>query len=221
MPLSRELAYGDDFELPLDAADILIQLRAMMFSGRGALAESGTCECPQGCDSVAWLDCDVVFEYGNWAARGSRALEWYPMLQPFRQVYGPAADASEEVVRLPRDGRRGNSLPHMLSLLDGRRPDTDPAGNAKVDTARKAHRGSPVRERSAASCRFRFQVSAARVYAQQSRLQLVQPRVHAGKLVTVLFLRTVVAPATDLSSERRIVGDHGAGSPNARRFLVG
>ena len=111
-----ELAYRDDIELPPDAADVLIRLRAKdVLWQKERLLNLALAKLPQHCDSVAWLDCDIVFERDDWADGALRALERHPMLQPFRHVYEPAADAWDGSARLPRDAPLGNSLMHMLS----------------------------------------------------------------------------------------------------------
>ena len=112
-----DLAYHDDFELPQDAADILVRLRAKdVLWQKERLLNVALAHLPPDCDSVAWLDCDVVFEREDWAERALRGLERYPMLQPFRRVYEPAADGWDERIRLPPDSQLGYSLGHMLSL---------------------------------------------------------------------------------------------------------
>jgi hypothetical protein len=112
-----ELAYHEDFELPSDAAEILIRLRANdVLWQKERLLNVALAHLPSDCDAVAWLDCDVVFERQDWAQLALRALQRYPMLQPFRHVYEPAPDEFDEAGRLPSDTRLGYSQAHMLSL---------------------------------------------------------------------------------------------------------
>ena len=111
-----ELSYHSDFNLPPDAADILIRLRGKdVLWQKERLLNLALAQLPCDCDQVAWLDCDVVFERADWAERASRALEHFPVLQPFSRVYEPSADGWNTSTRLPPDTQLGCSLAHLLS----------------------------------------------------------------------------------------------------------
>jgi len=47
---------------------------------------------PSKCKKVAWLDCDLLFENQDWAKETSFMLNYYKVIQPFK-----------EVIRLPRN----------------------------------------------------------------------------------------------------------------------
>ena len=112
-----ELAYSNDFDLRPDAADILIRLKGKdVLWQKERLLNLALARLPQHCDSVAWLDCDVVFKHDDWAERASRALERFPVLQPFQRVYEPSVDSWGRSTRLPPDAHLGYSLAHLLSL---------------------------------------------------------------------------------------------------------
>jgi hypothetical protein len=111
-----ELAYRDEFDLQPDAADILIQLRGKdVLWQKERLLNLALAKLPEHCDSVAWLDCDVVFEREEWAEQATRGLERFPLLQPFLSVYEPSADGPVQPTRLPLDARLGHSLAYMHS----------------------------------------------------------------------------------------------------------
>jgi hypothetical protein len=112
-----ELAYRDDFDLPPDAADILIRLRCKdILWQKERLLNLALAALPPYCDSVAWLDCDVVFEHNDWADQSLQALERFPILQPFHRVYEPFADSWDKYGELPPGVELGYSLAHLLSL---------------------------------------------------------------------------------------------------------
>jgi hypothetical protein len=42
---------------------------------------------PSDCNTVAWLDCDVVFDSDHWADRADALLETYKIVMPFKHTY--------------------------------------------------------------------------------------------------------------------------------------
>jgi hypothetical protein len=111
-----ELAYRDGFELPADAADVLIRLRGgHVLWQKERLLNLALEALPANCNAVAWLDCDIVFEDDDWADRASRALDRYPMLQPFERVYEPSAEGWDGARRIAVDARPGYSVAHLLA----------------------------------------------------------------------------------------------------------
>jgi len=110
-----ELAFGDDFDLPADAADIIVRLRGVdVLWQKERLLNVALAHLPRQCDSVAWLDCDVVFKRDDWAERASKALQQFALLQPFQRVCEPAADGAS--CRKDPDPESGYSLAYLLSL---------------------------------------------------------------------------------------------------------
>ncbi len=82
-----ELAYGPEFELGTDEADIMLRLRgrAVLWQ-KERLLNLALRALPAACDTVAWLDADIVFERGDWPELALAALEHSTMIQPFRDV---------------------------------------------------------------------------------------------------------------------------------------
>ena len=68
MPLvAVELAFGPEFELLPRDAEILVQLRdgAMLWQ-KERLLNLALKALPNGCNKVAWLDCDIIFDRPDW-----------------------------------------------------------------------------------------------------------------------------------------------------------
>jgi hypothetical protein len=82
-----ELAYGPGFELDSDEADIMLRLRggAVLWQ-KERLLNLALQALPAECDSVAWLDADIVFERPDWPELALAALEHSILIQPFRHV---------------------------------------------------------------------------------------------------------------------------------------
>jgi hypothetical protein len=100
-----ELAHRDDFDLCEGDADILIQLRGddVMWQ-KERLLNVALQALPGTCHTVAWLDCDIIFENKDWAAQALDALASSPVVQLFRHVHymprdlpprGPCKEAAE------------------------------------------------------------------------------------------------------------------------------
>ncbi|HEY7787756.1 MAG TPA: hypothetical protein VIF33_04460, partial [Casimicrobiaceae bacterium] len=106
-----ELAYGDDFDLGADDADVLIRLRGTdVLWQKERLLNLALAALPDHCEAVAWLDCDVVFDDDDWALRASRALERCSLLQPFQTVREPSAEGWDTSSGESADARPGHSL---------------------------------------------------------------------------------------------------------------
>ena len=41
---------------------------------------------PDGCNKVAWLDCDILFESDDWVERASRALDEFALRAPLSRA---------------------------------------------------------------------------------------------------------------------------------------
>jgi hypothetical protein len=108
--LTVELAFDGDFELEPGDAEILVHLRGgdVMWQ-KERLLNIAIGKLPPSCAKVAWLDCDVVFEDDDWAARATEQLEEFPLVQPFSHVHlmsrewlpGREPPTGCEVVRSP------------------------------------------------------------------------------------------------------------------------
>ena len=95
--LTVELGFGGRFDLTAADADLLIQLpgRDILWH-KERLLNIAVGALPAEVTQAAWLDCDVVFERGDWSQLASQALDDYPLLQLYT-----------EIVRLPRHGDPG------------------------------------------------------------------------------------------------------------------
>lgn len=83
-----ELAYGGDFELDSGDADILIQIRdGDILWQKERLLNIAIERTPESCDSIVWIDCDIVFQQSDWADLIRESLIEHKLLQPFRRVY--------------------------------------------------------------------------------------------------------------------------------------
>jgi hypothetical protein len=83
-----ELAYGQDFELNANDADVLVQLRSQdVLWQKERLLNLAMRSLPSECRNVVWLDCDIIFEADDWPERVNTALQDFPILQPYSHVY--------------------------------------------------------------------------------------------------------------------------------------
>jgi hypothetical protein len=83
-----ELAYGSEFELRDQDAEIVVRLRggAVLWQ-KERLLNVALRALPNECDKVAWLDCDIVFESLDWHEIARSLLDRFPMIQLFRQAH--------------------------------------------------------------------------------------------------------------------------------------
>jgi hypothetical protein len=83
-----ELGYGDDFELGEGDAEILIQRRGRdVLWQKERLLNLALDALPPDCRNVAWLDCDIVFEAGDWAERTNDLLDRFALVQPYSHLH--------------------------------------------------------------------------------------------------------------------------------------
>jgi hypothetical protein len=129
-----ELAYGSDFELQEQDAEILVQLRggAVLWQ-KERLLNLALQSLPRHCRKVAWLDCDIVFSAADWAEAASRLLDRFAIIQMFKRVHylsahwTPAKDCTTEVevTRPSAAFSVASGLPaatcigHSLNILEG------------------------------------------------------------------------------------------------------
>ena len=83
-----ELAYGADFELTEDDADILVQLRGgdVMWQ-KERLLNVALQALPPTCRKVVHLDCDIIFEADDWSEQVSRLLDRFWTIQLFSHAH--------------------------------------------------------------------------------------------------------------------------------------
>ena len=95
--ITVELAYDGRFDLPDDAAEILIRIPGKdVIWQKERLLNLALRLLPAHCDRVAWLDCDIVFEDPDWGARSCEALERFQLIQPFERAYERPPDAGSD-----------------------------------------------------------------------------------------------------------------------------
>src|SRR5262249_8316270 len=83
-----ELAFNGAFQLHSGDADILMQFRGGdVLWQKERLLNLALKSLPASCEKVAWLDCDVVFENKDWAARTNQALDDFGLLHLFHECY--------------------------------------------------------------------------------------------------------------------------------------
>lgn len=82
-----ELAYGPTFELAPDDADVMLRMRghAVLWQ-KERLLNVALSALPTDCDTVAWLDADVIFDRPDWPELAIAALADANLVQPFRDV---------------------------------------------------------------------------------------------------------------------------------------
>ena len=109
-----ELSQNDDYHLRPGDADILVQIKCQdLLWQKERLLNIGLQSVPRDCDTVAWLDCDVVFESDDWPERARDLLETYQIVMPFQHTYELPKDGLPE----DADSKRliGYSLPYALA----------------------------------------------------------------------------------------------------------
>lgn len=87
--IAVELAFGRDFELQTDDAEILIQLcdGAVLWQ-KERLLNIALQALPSNCRKVAWLDCDIIFAMPDWHEAAAFLLDRCALIQLFRRVHG-------------------------------------------------------------------------------------------------------------------------------------
>lgn len=106
-----ELSCGADFELDERDADVLVQIR-----GRDVLWQKERLlnlvlqALPPRCDTVAWIDCDVVFDRSDWPGDASRLLERMPLVQLFHTRYNLPAETLPEQAAARANHAAGGSV---------------------------------------------------------------------------------------------------------------
>lgn len=119
-----ECAFGDEpFVLPAGEGILHVRGGDVMWQ-KERLLNLALAELPASCRKVAWLDCDILFADPDWAARTSRLLEEFPVVQPFT-----------DAVRLPRGARHhqggGEEWPGFAAVCRGN-PDRLTVGDFRL-----------------------------------------------------------------------------------------
>jgi len=81
-----ELSFDDKFQLTPGDAEVLVQVHSSsILWQKERLLNVALKSLPDGCDKVAWLDCDILFEKDDWVERASRALDEFALLHLFHE----------------------------------------------------------------------------------------------------------------------------------------
>ena len=125
--LTVELSFGTAFELRPEQADILLQVRgADVMWQKERLLNLALEHLPPECDSVAWLDCDVLLMDPGWPSALRRALERRALVQPFsiaRDQVGPdSRSVGPPAPSYAACAGRGEPAPRAFAYSGGARP---------------------------------------------------------------------------------------------------
>ena len=113
--LCVELVKGkSDFQLNLDDADKLIQLRAEdVLWQKERLLNIALKNLPPDCDKIAWLDADIIFSNNLWVSEAANLLQVYNIAQLFSYVVRLSKNQNAEKVdisRLPLGDSEGHKI---------------------------------------------------------------------------------------------------------------
>ena len=98
-----ELSFDGAFDLKPGDADILIQLDGgSLLWQKERLLNLALQALPESCDTVAWLDCDVIITRPDWPNAVRRILDHYALVQPFERLYHMPRDYNGELAEVPR-----------------------------------------------------------------------------------------------------------------------
>ena len=112
-----ELSYDGYFELEEGDADILIQISggAVLWQ-KEKLLNLAIDSVPHSVDSVAWLDCDVIFEQPNWVDAAKEQLTKFNIVQLFSEI----VDLSPAEYQIPSEPHTHSpSGRGVVSLVNG------------------------------------------------------------------------------------------------------
>jgi hypothetical protein len=95
--LTVELSFDGRFELDRDDADLMVRCTGGdVLWQKERLLNIALARLPASCESVAWVDCDVVFQRPDWAAELESQLRKTPLVQPFSRELHFHADTTFE-----------------------------------------------------------------------------------------------------------------------------
>ena len=105
--MAIELAYGPDFELKDDDAEIVLRRRGRdVLWQKERLLNIALAALPSRCRRIAWVDCDVIFETKDWPRHTRDLLDRFTLVQPFSHVH-----------RMPRGCAPDQERPPNTELL--------------------------------------------------------------------------------------------------------
>ena len=111
-----ELSFAGRFELQPGDADILVQLTSgdVMWQ-KERLLNVALRHLPRDCDTVAWLDCDVVFSNDRWPQQARDALNRFALVQLFAERCNLTRDARRDSSGWSPIGSRRLAIGHAIA----------------------------------------------------------------------------------------------------------
>jgi hypothetical protein len=110
-----ELAYDAAFHLDRDDAEIMIQLRGGdVLWQKERLLNIALQALPDSCRTVAWLDCDIVFQRNDWPDQTERSLAEFKLVQLFHEARHLRRDAHLDRAGPAPADRRADALARRL-----------------------------------------------------------------------------------------------------------
>jgi len=114
--ITVELSYNPHFELRSPDADVLVQIRGRdLLWQKERLLNVALRRVPEDCDSIAWLDCDVVFERTDWHELARRELQHFTLVQLFRIRCNLVRDAAKTGLALSRTDSSSDSMGYKIA----------------------------------------------------------------------------------------------------------
>lgn len=119
--ITVELGYGEYDLDPVDA-EILVRIagRDRLWQ-KERLLNRAMAELPPECRAVVWLDCDVAFFNDGWPELTLKALERWPLVQPF-EAFHQIALSDGRVPEIPVDRTPDAARSLASRMLDGSVP---------------------------------------------------------------------------------------------------
>jgi hypothetical protein len=111
-----ELSFDGKFELAPGDADVLVQVHSpSILWQKERLLNVALKSLPNACDTVAWLDCDILFEKDDWPERASRALDQFALLHLFHERNELPLDFTSDTPEW-KSSLRSWSVVHKMAL---------------------------------------------------------------------------------------------------------
>lgn len=114
--VAAELGFDGRFDLDAGDADVLVRVQGGdVLWQKERLLNLALQALPPDCDTVAWLDCDVIFDGAEWAGRARRALEQFEIVHLFHERHNLPPEAPLGGLRHWRAPATSVSLVHKLA----------------------------------------------------------------------------------------------------------
>lgn len=127
--ITVESSGNGHFDLRRGDADILIQLKCTdLLWQKERLLNIALESLPRECKTVAWLDCDVILESNDWAARTDDLLGSFRIVFPYKSCYELPKDGLPE----DADSKKNVSYSFVYAFENGIAPPEILRGNMRV-----------------------------------------------------------------------------------------